>query len=141
MPADSRQPAGRRPRFGRVDPFCWFAVAAFLLIAVVGVLAQTIALTIGAVVAGVALVLFDARVNRPEAPEEPIDEYERPSRPPAPPRNQARPPGGMQPERGQADRNRRPPATRVPQDGRTELNPRSTPQRVPPRQRPDPRGR
>jgi hypothetical protein len=68
MATDSRRPQRKRPNFGPVDPFCWFAVAGFLVIAAIGIIGQTVVLTIIALVAAVCLALFDARVNRPEWP-------------------------------------------------------------------------
>jgi hypothetical protein len=92
MAADSRRPQRKRPNFGPIDPFCWFAVAGFLVIAAIGIIGQTVVLTVIALVAAVCLALFDARVNRPEMPPPSRPRTQpNPNRAPRPPQRTGRP--------------------------------------------------
>jgi hypothetical protein len=64
--ADGSKP--RRPAFGRVDPFCWIPVAALVLVAVLLSFGGLLPVGIGVGFFAIALVVFDAWINRPELP-------------------------------------------------------------------------
>lgn len=77
---------GKRPKFGRIDPFCLMAVFPVLLVAgILGALVN-VALGIGFAVFAGLILLFDSWVNRP-GPVPPPER--RASRPAAPPPNRA----------------------------------------------------
>ncbi|MCG3751126.1 MULTISPECIES: hypothetical protein [unclassified Amycolatopsis] len=103
MALGSRRRAGAKPLFGRVDPYCWFAVLGLVAIAGVGVVARSVVMTIIFLVLAAGLVTFDAWVNRPE-----------PTRRPGPPPVAS--PRGRRPESlGPQDRSRAaPPRPAVP---------------------------
>ncbi|KDO05438.1 hypothetical protein DV26_38020 [Amycolatopsis mediterranei] len=87
----SPREGSRRPKFGRIDPFCLMAVLPILLVAgILGALVN-IALGIGFAVFAGLILLFDSWVNRPR----PVPRDDRPARPaaPPPPRGPARAPG------------------------------------------------
>jgi len=78
----------RRPKFGRIDPFCLMAVLPVL--AVAGILGALVHWSLGVGCAAFAglILLFDSWVNRPRA----LPQAERPARPAAPPPPPARGP-------------------------------------------------
>ncbi|WP_410643837.1 hypothetical protein [Amycolatopsis sp. lyj-346] len=118
----------KRPKFGRIDPFCLMAVLPVLLVAgILGALVH-IALGIGCAVFAGLILLFDSWVNRPR----PVPQAARPPRP-------ARP-GPPPPARGPARAPGRAPAGGPrPQDGR---GPARAPARAPVRRGgPPPAGR
>ena len=51
--------------FGRVDPFCLFAVLPMLMIAAIFFLGGVIILGVGLIVLGLLIVLVDSWANRP----------------------------------------------------------------------------
>ncbi|EOD64227.1 hypothetical protein, partial [Amycolatopsis vancoresmycina] len=67
---------GKRPKFGRIDPFCLMAVFPVLLVAgILGALVN-VGLGIGFAVFAGLILLFDSWVNRPG----PVPPPERPAR-------------------------------------------------------------
>jgi hypothetical protein len=106
---------GKRPKFGRIDPFCLMAVLPVLLVA--GILGALVNVGLGlacAVFAGL-IVVFDSWVNRPSrrrAPEPEPDPEPVPRR--RPPRDRApqRPPAERPP--AQRPRAQQPPVRRPP---------------------------
>ena len=70
-PAARRTPqsAGTRRQFGRVDPFCWIAAGPLFIVGVgLSVIAGNVWIGVVGVAFSLALVLVDARVNRPKSP-------------------------------------------------------------------------
>ncbi|MEV4050328.1 hypothetical protein AB0J55_03985 [Amycolatopsis sp. NPDC049688] len=79
---------GKRPKFGRIDPFCLMAVFPVLLVAgILGALVN-VALGIGFAVFAGLILLFDSWANRP-GPVPPPERPARAARPAAPPPSRA----------------------------------------------------
>ena len=66
-PATTQQTsAASRRRFGRIDPFCWFAVTALVILAgAFAFYAESLRATLIVVAFTIALIVFDMWVNRP----------------------------------------------------------------------------
>jgi hypothetical protein len=77
-----RSAQGRRPAFGRVDPFCLFAVLPMLVLAGFAVWGGIAWAAVAVVVFAVLVLLIDARVNRPAASyySDDEDDYDEPAR-------------------------------------------------------------
>ncbi|RKT55447.1 hypothetical protein [Saccharothrix australiensis] len=77
-----RSSGQRRPAFGRVDPFCLFAVVPMLLLAGLLFWGGLPEVAIGLIVLSALLVVFDSWTNRPVKVVEPEydDDYEQPGR-------------------------------------------------------------
>jgi hypothetical protein len=109
---------GKRPKFGRIDPFCLLAVLPVLLVA--GILGALVNVGLGlacAVFAGLILV-FDSWVNRPARRPAPEPDPE--------PTPQRRPPRDRAPQRPPAQR---PPVRRPPPPARPRQVPPGAPRR------------
>ncbi|WP_410667556.1 hypothetical protein [Amycolatopsis sp. cmx-4-68] len=124
----SPREGARRPKFGRIDPFCLMAVLPVLLVAgILGALVN-VALGLGCAAFAGLILLFDSWANRPSSravrrAEEP--EARRPARPPA---RTPRPPAarGPRPAEGRAPIQGRAPVRRTgpPPPQRTRQAPR-----------------
>ncbi|MEV0675611.1 hypothetical protein AB0I60_03715 [Actinosynnema sp. NPDC050436] len=75
-----RSTGQRRPAFGRVDPFCLFAVVPMLLLAGLMVWGGLAVVAVILVVVAALVVLFDSWSNRPPKNSRPeyddVDDYE-----------------------------------------------------------------
>ncbi|KAA9166146.1 hypothetical protein FPZ12_004185 [Amycolatopsis acidicola] len=106
MNADSRDRRPQRKALGPIDPFCWCAAGPLFIIGIgLGVLAGNFWLPLPFIVLGGLLLLFDARVNRPDPQQQRRPPQRGPVRPPqrapgrqVPPRSRQQPPG-YQPRR------------------------------------------
>ncbi|MET8851265.1 hypothetical protein [Amycolatopsis sp. NPDC004625] len=95
---------GKRPKFGRIDPFCLMAVFPVLLVAgILGALVN-VGLGIGFAVFAGLILLFDSWVNRPGPVPSPERPPARAPRPAAPPPNRAPARAGGQARRPAGDR-------------------------------------
>lgn len=65
-----RDEEASRPKFGRIDPFCWVAVVPILLVAVAVGLLGGLWVAVALVCVAGLLVLFDSWVNRGAPPKE-----------------------------------------------------------------------